>query len=90
LWLYSDSGLFERAIEKRRFQNDCGLGVELLKGDEVGERFPVLDRGLDEIIGATFSPRDGLVNPNAVRAWYRSEAERLGVAFRNRHYVAGA
>ena len=90
LWLYSDSELYAQAIEKRRFQNDCGLGVELLSTAELPERFPVLDRGLEEIVGATFSPRDGLVNPNAVRAWYRSEAERLGVVFRNRHYVAGA
>ncbi|MDH3728288.1 MAG: FAD-binding oxidoreductase, partial [Myxococcales bacterium] len=37
----------------------------------------------------TFSPRDGLVNPNAVRQWYRREAESLGVRFLNRHYVTG-
>jgi glycine/D-amino acid oxidase-like deaminating enzyme len=90
LWLYSDPELYAQAIEKRKFQNACGLGVELLATPELAERFPILDRGLDEIVGATFSPRDGLVNPNAVRAWYRSEAERLGVVFRNRHYVAGA
>jgi glycine/D-amino acid oxidase-like deaminating enzyme len=90
LWLYSDPELYAQAIEKREFQNDCGLGVELLSTPELAERFPILDRGLEEIVGATFSPRDGLVNPNAVRAWYRSEAERLGVVFRNRHYVAGA
>ena len=51
--------------------------------------FPLLDRNLDELVGATFSPRDGLVNPNSVRAWYRAEAERLGVRFWNRHYVNG-
>ncbi|MBW2692248.1 MAG: FAD-binding oxidoreductase [Deltaproteobacteria bacterium] len=90
LWLYSDVELYAQAIEKRKFQNDCGLGVELLSTPELAERFPILDRNLEEIVGATFSPRDGLVNPNAVRAWYRSEAERLGVVFRNRHYVAGA
>jgi len=90
LWLYSDSDLYAQAVAKRKFQNECGLGVELLSTAEVAECFPILDRGLDEIVGATFSPRDGLVNPNAVRAWYRSEAERLGVVFRNRHYVSGA
>jgi glycine/D-amino acid oxidase-like deaminating enzyme len=89
LWLYSDEALYARAREKSLMQNACGLGVELLSSDEISERFPVLDRALEEIVGATFSPRDGLVNPNAVRAWYRAEAERLGVVFRNRHYVAG-
>ena len=29
------------------------------------------------------------MNPNAVRAWYRREAEALGVRFENRHYVTG-
>jgi glycine/D-amino acid oxidase-like deaminating enzyme len=89
LWIYADRDLYTRALEKRRLQNERGLGVEALAPGELRERFPVIDRSLDEIVGATHSPRDGLVNPNAVRAWYRAEAERLGVVFRNRHYVAG-
>jgi glycine/D-amino acid oxidase-like deaminating enzyme len=89
LWLYADRELFAQALAKQRLQNDLALGVEALSRADLERRFPLLDRGLDEIVGATFSPRDGLVNPNAVRAWYRSEAERLGVAFRNRHYLAG-
>ncbi len=70
LWLHSDPELYAQAIEKRRFQNDCGLGVELLSTDELPERFPILDRGLEEIVGATFSPRDGC-RPG------RSDDERL-------------
>ncbi len=89
LWLYDDRSLFERALEKRMLQNALGLGVEILEPGELSARFGLLDRNLDDLVGATFSPRDGLVNPNAVRAWYRREAERLGVVFRNRHYVAG-
>lgn len=89
LWLYDDRALYQRSLEMRVIQNERGLGVEALEAGEVGERFPILDRALDEIVGATWSPRDGLVNPNAVRAWYRSEAEALGVSFRNRHYVSG-
>jgi sarcosine oxidase subunit beta len=89
LWLYADADLFARALEKRGLQNAAGLGVEALSRDDVATRFPLLDQNLDEIVGATFSPRDGLVNPNAVRAWYRARAEALGVEFRNRHYVAG-
>jgi glycine/D-amino acid oxidase-like deaminating enzyme len=90
LWLYDDRALFATALEKRRLQNEHGLGVERLERAEVAARFPVLDRALDEIVGATFSPRDGLVNPNAVRAFYRRRAEALGVRFLNRHYVTGA
>jgi glycine/D-amino acid oxidase-like deaminating enzyme len=89
LWLYADPVLWARAREKRTLQNAYGLGVELLEPAQLWKRFPLLDRAREEILGATFSPRDGLVNPNAVRALYRTEAERLGVEFRNRHYVAG-
>lgn len=89
LWLYDDPALHARALSKRALQNAAGLGVEALSRADVAERFPLLDRALDEIVGATFSPRDGLVNPNAVRAFYREGAERLGVRFRNRHYVEG-
>jgi sarcosine oxidase subunit beta len=89
LWLYDDRSLFATALEKRALQNAAGLEVEILEVAEVARRFPLLDRNLDELVGATFSPRDGLVNPNSVRAWYRAEAERLGVRFWNRHYVNG-
>jgi sarcosine oxidase subunit beta len=89
LWLYADPELHRQALRHREAQNARGLGVESLRPAEVGERFPLLDRHLDELVGATFSPRDGLVNPNAVRAWYRRQAEAEGVRFENRHYAAG-
>ncbi|MDH3520504.1 MAG: FAD-binding oxidoreductase [Myxococcales bacterium] len=89
LWLYADRDLYARALDVMRLQNDRGLGVEALRGGELRERFPLIDRNLDELVGATFSPSDGLVNPNAVRQWYRREAAGMGVRFRNRHYVSG-
>jgi len=89
LWLYDDAALWQRALEKRALQNAFGLDVEALEPFELWARFPLLDRAREEILGATFSPHDGLVNPNAVRAFYRAEAERRGVVFRNRHYVSG-
>ena len=89
LWLYDDEDLFARAREKLALQNDFGLGVECLAPVEIPERFPILDRALDELVGATHSPRDGLINPNAVRRFYRREAEALGVRFLDRHYVSG-
>ncbi len=89
LWLYADRELFDVACEKSKLQNRMGLGVELLAPAEAVAHCPLLDRGLDELVGATWSPRDGLINPNAVRSFYRSEAEALGVRFLNRHYVDG-
>lgn len=89
LWLYDDRELFARALAHRTLQNAAGLGIEALPVEALGERFPLLDRHLDELVGATFSPRDGLVNPGAVRAAYRARAQEAGVRFWNRHYVAG-
>jgi len=89
LWLYDDAALWRRALEKRGLQNAHGLGVEALEPGEIWSRFALLDRAREEIVGATFSPRDGLVNPNAVRAWFRREARALGVVFRDRDYVMG-
>jgi sarcosine oxidase subunit beta len=89
LWLYDDPALWRQALEKRAMQNARGLGVEALAPADLATRWPLLDRARDELVGATFSPRDGLVNPNAVRAHFRRQAERHGVRFRNRHYVAG-
>ncbi len=89
LWLHGDPVLFAIAKDKLELQNDFGLGVELLTPSEVVERFPALNPNPERLVGATFSPRDGLVNPNAVRQWYRREAETLGVRFLNRHYVSG-
>ncbi len=89
LWLYDDAERFARARAMTALQNDFGLDVEAVSIVDVARRFPVLDRNLDELVGATWSPRDGLVNPNAVRAWFRREAEALGVRFFDRHYVTG-
>jgi sarcosine oxidase subunit beta len=89
LWLHGDPALFEVAKRKRALQNEHGLGVEILTPADLAERFPIVDADVSRVVGATFSPRDGLVNPNAVRAWFRRKAESRGVRFLNRHYVSG-
>lgn len=89
LWLYADPDRFAVACEKRTLQEAAGITVELLRRDEITRRFPILDRNLEELVGATWSPRDGLVNPNAVRAYHRREAEKLGVRFSDRHFIDG-
>jgi sarcosine oxidase subunit beta len=87
LWLYDDRERFARAQERRALQARLGLEIEVLGAAEVGARFPVVDQNLHELVGATFSPGDGLLNPNAVRRWYRERAEAGGARFLDRHYV---
>lgn len=89
LWLYDDPVRFALARSKQPLQQAAGVDVELLSPLAAAEKFPILDRNLDELVGATWSPRDGLVNPNAVRSYFRREAEALGVRFSNRHYLDG-
>ncbi len=89
LWLYDDAERFARARAHHALQARLGVAVELLDPDDVARRFPLLDRNLDELVGATFSPGDGLINPNAVRRWYRERALAAGARFYNRHYIEG-
>lgn len=87
LWLYSDRGLWGRAQERRALQERLGVRVDLLEPAEVARRFPLVDRNLDELCGATFSPGDGLLNPNALRKLYQERAIAGGARFLNRHYL---
>ena len=83
LWLYDDRDLYQEALRMRQLQNSFELYIALVSLAELAKRFPVVDREIDEIIGATFSPRDGLVNSNAVRACqvtYPAVAEAFGLA----------
>jgi sarcosine oxidase subunit beta len=70
LWLYSDEELYARAREKSLIQNARGLGVEFLSSGEIAERFPALDRALEEIVGATFLPaiRFPMRHPGSISA----------------------
>jgi sarcosine oxidase subunit beta len=89
LWLYDDRALFAQARGHRALQARLGVDVELLGRDEVARRFPIVDRSLDELVGATFSPGDGLLNPNALRRLYQQRAIAGGARFLDRHFVEG-
>ncbi|MDX6556285.1 MAG: hypothetical protein QOD86_2480 [Miltoncostaeaceae bacterium] len=87
LWLYGPE-LWPGAREHVALQNRHGREVELLTAADVARRFPFIDR-LDGIAGATFSPRDGLVNPNAIKELFRSRARAAGAVFVDRRLAVG-
>jgi len=87
LWLYDDSN-WKDALAHLQLQRDLGHPIENLSAAEVGQRFPEIDK-LDGIAGATFSPRDGLINPNLLKEHYRGEAIRRGAQFLDRVWVVG-
>lgn len=87
LWLHRPDR-WAQALEHVAMQNDFGRAVELLTPAEVARRWPVIDR-VDDLGGATFSPMDGLVSPNAVKEHYRARARAAGVDFVDRRALVG-
>ena len=65
LWLYDDATWLE-ACSHLEMQRSLGHQIETLTPSEVSRRVPEIDR-LDGIAGATFSPADGLINPNLLK-----------------------
>jgi sarcosine oxidase subunit beta len=89
LWMYDDARIGS-ATEAMKLQNDkWRLGVRLLSPREITAHCPLLD-SLDGVAGATFSPRDGLLNPNLLKNLYRARARDkagAGVQLKNYTYV---
>jgi sarcosine oxidase subunit beta len=57
-------------------QHRLGVTTEWLKGDEVQSRLPLIR--LEDVLGATWNPQDGLVDPNSIVQGYIAGAKRLG------------
>ena len=87
LWLYG-ADLWDGAVAATRLQNRFGRQVELLDPAAVARRWPFIDR-LDGIVGATFSPLDGLVDANAVKELFRERARAAGARFLDRRLLVG-
>lgn len=86
LWLYDDAewkGIDTRLSRLR----ENGYETTGLNPREIQDRFPFLDR-LDGVSGGTFSPRDGLINPNLLKQYYRDQA-CTGVDWIDRRLVEG-
>jgi sarcosine oxidase subunit beta len=58
-------------------QNRLGAGTLWLDGDEIRRRLPLMR--LEDILGGTFNPRDGTVDPNSVVMGYINAGQRIGV-----------
>jgi len=57
-------------------QHRLGVMTEWLTGDQVRSRLPFMR--LDDLLGATWNPQDGLVDPNSLVQGYIAGARRLG------------
>jgi sarcosine oxidase subunit beta len=70
----TDALTFRRNVE---LQNSLGVQTQLLSGDEIRSRLPMMK--FDDAIIGTFHQKDGLVDPNSVVLGYISAAQKLGV-----------
>lgn len=88
LWLYDDHA-WTGACEHLELQRSLGQPVEALTPASVHARVPEIDK-LEGVAGATFSPEDGLINPNLLKEHYRSRSREAGAVYLDRVYVHAA
>lgn len=79
-----DATIFRHNVE---LQNGLGVQTQLLSGDEVRARLPLMK--FEDAIAGTFNQEDGIVDPNSVVAGYVSAAQKIGVKALTRAEVKG-
>ncbi|HLF75079.1 MAG TPA: FAD-dependent oxidoreductase [Anaerolineales bacterium] len=79
-----DAGAFRRNVE---LQNHLGVRTELLSGDEVRARLPLMH--FEDAVAGTFHQKDGIVDPNSVVMGYVNAATRMGAGAFTRAEVTG-
>jgi glycine/D-amino acid oxidase-like deaminating enzyme len=86
LWMHTPAQMGPSLARVKQLQEKQGIPVEVLDVPALQRKCPFLDKTAD-LAGATFSPLDGLFNPNLVKNSFRDEARRLGVTFLEGHRV---
>lgn len=85
LWMF-DSATWPAAQRRAAKLNKFNLDVRELSLAELQRHAPFLDK-TEGIAGATFSPQDGLFNPNLLKTVFRDQAAAAGVTFFDGHRV---
>ncbi len=69
-----EAAAFKHNVE---MQNKLGVTTQLLSGDEVRARLPLMK--FDDALAGTFNQKDGTVDPNSVVMGYITAAQKMGV-----------
>lgn len=86
LWMFNPEQ-WKGALDRVKFlEQKHGITLDVLDVPALKAKLPFVDK-TEDLAGATFSPGDGLFNPNLVKNWFRDEARRLGVTFLDGHRV---
>lgn len=62
------------------------LSYDQLSISEIKSRYPFIDK-TDDLAFAIFGAKDGLINSNSLKQYFRTEAKKRGVIFHDRHVV---
>lgn len=76
------------ALGKRRQYESRKIPVEYLPVEDIGAFVPEFEN-LKGVAGATYSPKDGLLDPHLLKEFYRHGAKEAGVHFQDRCFVRG-
>ena len=87
LFLHTEAEAWAVAQEAVALQNSMGIPTQLITAAEAG----ALSRGVsvDDVVGATFHPRDGYCSPENVVQGYAAAARGLGATVRTGVAVTG-
>ncbi|RZA09111.1 MAG: FAD-binding oxidoreductase [Proteobacteria bacterium] len=86
LWMFNESQWPGAQNRVSFLQEKHGINVQPLDTAGLKSRCPFIDK-TDDLAGATFSPEDGLFNPNLLKTLLREEARKAGVTFLDGHRV---
>lgn len=88
LFLATTAGQLEGLRKNRLFQMQHGLtNVELVEPEDIARRIPQLR--VDDILGGTFCPTDGFVDPYSVMSGFSARARALGARLHLNTEVTG-
>jgi sarcosine oxidase subunit beta len=88
LWLHTEK-TYASGLKARERQIEFGWPVENWTPAQLRDKVPFIDK-TEDLAGALFAPRDGLLNPNLLKSYYRGQAKKNGAIFDDRIWVSKA
>lgn len=82
LWMHGKEGM-DRGLRSLGAWTKAGWPVEAWDVEKLRSFAPFIDK-TDDLVGALYGPRDGLLNPNLLKLHYRAQAKAKGVRFLDR------
>jgi len=87
LFILTNLADVENFHHSMEMQQGLGVHTAWVSGDEVRRRLPLMR--LEDVMGGTYNPQDGLVDPNSVVMGYIAAGQRLGAKALNQVEVTG-